>query len=141
MKPKDCEYKVLCTNLMTRYLFHFTIYESSTGREIDNVTNFGLAAGVVLDIINGLSVNSDGNLKPMLLSVGNFFKSFLLIDQCSLRSITIIGTLRAASSKEVIMEHSLWHKIVLILNQFIRLKDGIERKRSFSRLALFCPQI
>ena len=69
MNPISFEYKIWCTNLLFGYLFDFTIYEGSTGRKIDNITNFGLDAGVVLDIIDGLPVNSDGNLKPMLLSV------------------------------------------------------------------------
>ena len=80
-------YKIWCTNLPLGYLFDFTIYEGSTGRKTDNITNFGLGAGVVLDLIDGLPVDSDGNLKPMLLSVDNFDNSFQLIDQCSLRNI------------------------------------------------------
>ena len=44
--------------------------------------------------------------------------------------------------KEKIMEQSLWHPIDLVLNQFERLKDGIERKRKkFFRYALFFTQI
>ena len=52
----------------TFYLFDFTIYEGSTGRKTNNITNFALVAGVVLDIIDGLPVDSDGNLKPMYVS-------------------------------------------------------------------------
>ena len=37
----------------------------------------------------------------MLLSVDNFFNSFQLIDQCSLRNIPVIGTLRADRMKKV----------------------------------------
>ena len=36
----------------------------------------------------------------MLLSVDNFFNSFQLIDQCSLRNIPVTGTLRANRMKE-----------------------------------------
>ena len=53
---------------------------------------FGHSDGVVLDIIDGLPVDSDSNLKPMLLSVDKFFNSFQLADQCSLRNFPIIGT-------------------------------------------------
>ena len=100
MKPIRFGYKIWCANLPLGYLFDFTIYEGSTGRKTDNITNFGLGAGVVLDFIDGLPVDSDGNLKPMLLSVDNFFNSFQLIDQCSLRNIPVIGTLRANRMKE-----------------------------------------
>ena len=62
------------------YLFDFTIYEGRTGREVNNMTNFAVGAGVVLDIIYGLSVDSDSNLKPMFLSADNFFNSFQMID-------------------------------------------------------------
>ena len=55
----------------------------------------------MLDITDDLLIDSDGNLKPMLLSADNFFNLFRLIDQCSLRSIPIIGTLRADRLKEV----------------------------------------
>ena len=91
MKPICFGYKIWCANLPLGYLFDFTIYEGSTGRKTDNITNFGLGAGVVLDFIEGLPVDSDGNLKPMLLSVDNFFNSFQLTDQCSLRNIPVIG--------------------------------------------------
>ena len=57
----------------TFYLLDFTIYEGSTGRKTNNITNFGLGAGVELDIIDNLPVDSDSNLKPMFLSVDNFF--------------------------------------------------------------------
>ena len=87
MKPICFGYKIWCANLPLGYLFDFTIYEGSTGRKTDNITNFGLGAGVVLDFIEGLPVDSDGNLKPMLLSVDNFFNSFQLTDHCSLRNI------------------------------------------------------
>ena len=87
MKPICFGYKIWCANLPLGYLFDFTIYEGSTGRKTDNITNFGLGAEVVLDFIEGLPVDSDGNLKPMLLSVDNFDNSFQLIDQCSLRNI------------------------------------------------------
>ena len=101
MKPIRFGYKIWCANLPLGYLFDFTIYEGSTGRKTDNTTNFGLGAGVVLDIIDGLPVDLDGNLKPMLLSVDNFFNSSQLVDQCSLINIPIIGTLRAYRMKEV----------------------------------------
>ena len=101
MKPIRFGYKIWCANLPFGYLFDFTIYEGSTGRKTDNITNFGLGAGIVLDIIDGFPVDSDDNLKPMLLSVDNFFNSFQLIDSCSLRKIPIIGTLRANRMKEV----------------------------------------
>ena len=81
--------------------FDFTIYEGSTCRKTDNITNLRLGAGVVLDFIDGLPVDSDGNLKSMLLSVDNFFNPFQLIDQCSLRNIPVIGTLRADRMKKV----------------------------------------
>ena len=87
MKPICFGYKIWCANLPLGYLFDFTIYEGSTGRKTDNITNFGLGAGVVLDFIDDLPVDSDGNLKPMLLSVDNFFNSFQLTDHCSLRNI------------------------------------------------------
>ena len=95
MKPIRFGYKIWCANLPLGYLFDFTIYEGSTGRKTDNITNFGLGAGVVFDIIDGLPVDSDGNVKPMLFSVENVFNSFQLIDQCSLRNIPIISTLKA----------------------------------------------
>ena len=101
MKPIRFGYKIWCANLPFGYLFDFTIYEGSTGRKTDNITNFGLGAGIVLDIIDGFLVDSDDNLKPMLLSVDNFFNSFQLTDSCSLRKIPIIGTLRANRMKEV----------------------------------------
>ena len=101
MKPIRFGYKIWCANLPLGYLFDFTIYEGSTGRKTDHTTNFGLGAGVVLDIIDGFPVDSDDNLKPMLLSVDNFFNSFQLIDSCSLRNIPIIDTLRASRIKEV----------------------------------------
>ena len=103
MKPICFGYKIWWTNLPLGYLFDFTIYEGSTGRKIDNITNFEIGAGVVLDIIDDLPVYLDGNLKPMLLSVDNFLNLFQLIDQCSLRSIPIIGTLRADRLKEVLI--------------------------------------
>ena len=71
------------------YLFDFTIYEGRTGREVNNMTNFAVGAGVVLDIIYGLSVDSDSNLKPMFLSVDNLFNSFQMIDHCPLRNVPI----------------------------------------------------
>ena len=40
-------HKIWCANLPLRYLFDFTIYEGSTGRKTDNITNFGLGAAVV----------------------------------------------------------------------------------------------
>ena len=43
------------------------------------------------------------NLKPMLLSVDNFFNSFQLTDQCFLRNISVIGILRADRMKEAII--------------------------------------
>ena len=69
MNPICFGYKTWYTNLLLGYIIDFAIYEGSTGRKIEHITNFGLGAGVVLDIIDGLPVNSDGNLKPMLLSV------------------------------------------------------------------------
>ena len=101
MKPIPFGYKIWYTNLPFGYLFDFTIYEGSTGRKTDNITNFGLGAGVALDIIDGLPVDLDGNLKPMLFSVENVFNSFQLIDQCSLSNIPIISTLRVDCVKEV----------------------------------------
>ena len=95
MKPIRFGYKTWCTNLPLGYLFDFTICEGSTGRKTDDITNFGLRVGVVFDFIDGLPVDSDGNLKSMLLSVDNFFNSFQLIDQCSPRNIPVISTLRA----------------------------------------------
>ena len=65
------------------YFFDFTIYEGSTGREMNNMTNFVVGAGVVLDIIYGLSVDSNSNLKPMLLNL------FQMIDHCPLRNVPI----------------------------------------------------
>ena len=53
MKPIFFGYKMWCTNLPLGYLFDFTIYENSTDRKTDNITNFRLGAGVVLDIIDG----------------------------------------------------------------------------------------
>ena len=91
MKPIRFGYEIWWANQPLGYLFDITIYEGSTGRKTDNITNFGLGAGVVLDLIDGLPVDSDGNLKPMLLSVDNFFNSFQLTDQCSLRNIPVIG--------------------------------------------------
>ena len=95
MKPIRFGYKTWCTNLPLGYLFDFTICEGSTGRKTDDITNFGLRVGVVFDFIDGLPIDSDDNLKPMLLSVDNFFNSFQLIDQCSPRNIPVISTLRA----------------------------------------------
>ena len=74
MKLIRFEYKTWFANLPLGYHFYFTIYESSTGRKVDSITSFGLGAGVVLDIIDGSPVYSNGNLKPMLLSVDNFFQ-------------------------------------------------------------------
>ena len=101
MKPIRFGYKIWCANLPLGSILDVTIYEGSTGRKTDNITNFGLGAGVVLDFIDDLPVDSDGNLKPMLFSVDNFFNSFQLIDQCSLRNIPVIGTLRADHMKEI----------------------------------------
>ena len=155
IKPIRFGYKIWCANLPLGYFVDFTIYEGSTGRKAVNITNFGLGAGVVLDFIDGLPVDSDGNLKPMLLSVDNFFNSFQLTDQCSLRNIPVIGTLRADRMKEVPISSKkdvlkkdrgyfevaytssqvrkrlllLWHQTVLVHNQFKSLKDGIERER------------
>ena len=95
MKPIHFGYKMWRANLPLGYLFDFTIYEGSTGRKTDNITNFRLGAGVVLDFIDGLPVDSDGNLKTILLSVDNFFNSFQLIHQCYLRNVPVIGFLRA----------------------------------------------
>ena len=92
MKPIRFGYKIQCANLPLGYLFDFTIYE---------VSNFGLDAGVALDVTDGLPVDLEGNLKPMLLSVDNFFNSIQLIDQCSLRNIPVTGTLRTDRMKEV----------------------------------------
>ena len=112
MKPICFGYKIWWTNLPLGYLFDFTIYEGSTGRKIDNITNFEIGAGVVLDIIDDLPVYLDGNLKPMLLSVDNFLNLFQLIDQCSLRSIPIIGTLRADRLKEVLKKNRGYFEVV-----------------------------
>ena len=90
VNPIRFRYKIWSANLPLGYLFGFIIYEGSTGRKTDNIINFVLGAGVVFDIIDGLPFYSDGNLKPMLLSVDKFFNSFQLIDQCSLRNIPII---------------------------------------------------
>ena len=127
MKPIcfGARYKIWCAKLPLGYLFDFTIYEGSTGRKTDNITNFGLGPGVVLGIIDGLPVNSDGNLKPMFLSIDNFFNSFQLIDQCSLRSIPIIGTLRAnrlkkfpiSSNKEVLKKDKGYFEAVNTSNK------------------------
>ena len=87
MKLIHFKYKIWCTNLPLGYLFDFAIHKGSTGLKTDNITNFGLDAGVVLDIIDDLPVDSDDNLKTMLLSVDNFFNSFQLTDHCSLRNI------------------------------------------------------
>ena len=92
MKQIRFGYKIWCANLPLGYLFDFTIYEGS---------NFGLGAGVVLDFIDGLPVDLEDNLKPMLLSVDKSFNSVQLIDQCSLRNIPVTGTLRADRMKEV----------------------------------------
>ena len=81
--------------------FDFTIYEGSTGRKRNNMTKFGVGAGVVLDIIYGLPFDLDDNLKPMFLSVDIFFNTFQLTDQFPLRNIPIIGTLTADRLKEV----------------------------------------
>ena len=62
-----------CANLPFGYLFNSTIYEGSTGLKTDNIKNFGLGPGVVLDIVDGLPVYTNGSLKPMLLSVDKFF--------------------------------------------------------------------
>ena len=101
MKSLCFGYKIWCTNLPLGYLFNFFICEGRTGRKTDNITNFGLVTGVVLDITDGLPVDLDGNLKPILLSVDNVFNSFQLINQCSHRNIPIIGTLRLHHLKKV----------------------------------------
>ena len=67
MKPIRFGYKIWCANPPLGYLFDFTIYKGSTGRKTDTITNFGIGDGVVLDFIDGLALDSDGNLKPMLL--------------------------------------------------------------------------
>ena len=56
-KPMRFGYKIWSANLPLGYLFDFTICEGSTGRKTDNITNFRLGAGVVLDIIDGLPVD------------------------------------------------------------------------------------
>ena len=89
MRPIRFGCKILQVNLKFGYLFDFTVYKISTSHEADNINNFGPGTGVVLDIIVRLPVDSDGNLKPMLLSVDNFLNSFHLIDLCSLRNIPI----------------------------------------------------
>ena len=81
--------------------FDFTIYEGSTGRKRNNMTKFGVGAGVVLDIIYGLPFDLDDNLKPMFLSVDIFFNILQLTDQFPLRNIPIIGTSTADRLKEV----------------------------------------
>ena len=83
MKPIYFGYKIWCTNLNLEYLFDFTICEGGSGHKTGNITNFGLGAGVMLDIIDGLPVDSDGNMKPMILPVDDLFNSFQLIDQIS----------------------------------------------------------
>ena len=113
MKAISFEYKIWCTKRPLEYLFDFTIYERSTCCKMNNITNLARGAGFVLDVSNGLPVDSDGNLTPILLSADNFFNSFQLIDQCSLRNIPILGTLRAdrlkkvpiSSNKEVLKKH------------------------------------
>ena len=110
----------------TRYgALTYTVYEGSTNCKTKDITNFGLGAGVAPDIIDGLAVDSDGNLKPMFLSVDNFFNSFQLIDQCSLRNILIKGTLRAdrlkevpiSSTKEVLKKDRGYFEVVHTSNQ------------------------
>ena len=79
----------------------------------------------MLDITDGLPVDSDGNLKQMLLSVDNFFNSFHLIDPCSLRNIPIISALRAdrlnevliSSKKEVLKKDREYFKVVHMSNK------------------------
>ena len=56
--------------------------------------NFGLGCGVVLNLIDRIPRLEDGS-HPLLLAVDNYFNSFVLIQQCSLRGIPIVGTLRA----------------------------------------------
>ena len=61
----------------------------------------------------------------MLLSVDNFFNSFQLIDQCSLRNIPVIGTLRAyrmeqvpiSSKKDVLKKDRGYFDVVYTSNQ------------------------
>ena len=79
----------------------------------------------MLDIIDGLRINLDGNLKPLLLSVDNFFNLFQLIDQCSVRKISILDPLRAdrlkevpiSSKKEVLEKDRGYFEVVHMSNQ------------------------
>ena len=95
MKPIRFGYKLWCANLPLGYLFDFDVYQGKSGRKNDNVMNFGLGCGVVLDLIDRIPRLEDGSHMPLLLAVDNYFNSFALIQQCSLRSIPIIGTLKA----------------------------------------------
>ena len=79
----------------------------------------------MLDIIDGLPFDLDGNLKTIVLSVNTSLNSFQLIDQCSLRNIPIIDTLRAdrlkevsiSSYKKVLKKNRGYFEVVHISNQ------------------------
>ena len=96
MKPIRCGYKIWCLNSPLGYLVDFKVYEGASGRVTDNVHTFGLGAGVFLDLVDrGVPKNDDGEIKTFLLAIDNFFTSFGLIAQCSIRKIPVVGTIRS----------------------------------------------
>ena len=125
MKPTRFGHKIWYTKIVIGYLLNFTIYEGTTGRKTDNINNFALGFTFLLEIIDGLPVNLDGNLKPMRLSVDNFFNSFQLIDQCSLGNIPLIGTLRADHLREVLISIK---------------KEVLKKYRGYFKVAHACDQ-
>ena len=56
MKPMRFRYKIWCADLSLGYLLNFNIYEVTTCRKTNNITNFGLGTGIV-DIIDRLPID------------------------------------------------------------------------------------
>ena len=52
----------------------------STKTKVTNIANVCVGASIVLDIIDGVPVDKDYNVTPLLLLVEKFFHSFPLID-------------------------------------------------------------
>ena len=72
MKPIHFGYKIWCANLPLGYLFDFTIYEGSTGRKTDNITNFGLGAGLYLTSLKAYQLIWMANLSQCYFQLITF---------------------------------------------------------------------
>ena len=93
-------------------------YCLSTKTKVTNSANVCVGASIVLDIIDGIPVDKDYNVTPLFVFVQKFFHSFPLIDQCSIRNISIIGTLSADCMKEA---------PILTKKNFVEMKHAILR--------------